>query len=119
MGSTRRKPDQVAVIDTGVTVLGGVSYFWEWVCNVSHMVAPDLADQTNDSMYPVDYLAIPTLRVVDHDIAEGTSPVLHKLSTPPSDEVTAEIDGATDWLRAGPHQILSAPPRRGNAQKNG
>ena len=72
------------------------------------MVAPYLAGQPNDSMYPVDYLAMATLRVVDHDIAEGTSPVLHKLSTPPSDEVTAEIDGATDWLGLAPDEILLA-----------
>ena len=77
-------------------------------CTVSYMVAPHLADQTKELMYPVDYLAIPTLRVVDHDIADGTSPVLDKLSTPAADEMTAEIDGATDWLGLAADEILLA-----------
>ena len=72
------------------------------------MVAPYLADQTNNLTYPVDKSAMPTLRVVDHDIAEGTSPVLHKLSTSPSEEVTAEVDGATEWLGVGADEILLA-----------
>jgi hypothetical protein len=72
------------------------------------MVAPYLADQTNELMYPVDYLAMPTLRVVDPDIAEGTSPVLAKLSTPATDEMAAEIDGATDWLGLAADEILLA-----------
>jgi hypothetical protein len=72
------------------------------------MVAPYLADQTSDMTFPVGTLAMPTLRVVDHDIAEGTSPVLEKLSTSPSDEVTAEVDGATEWLRVAADEILLA-----------
>jgi hypothetical protein len=72
------------------------------------MVAPYLADQTNDLRYPVDYQAMPTLRVVDHDIAEGTYPVLHKVSSAPTDEVTAEIDGATEWLGLAADEILLA-----------
>jgi hypothetical protein len=72
------------------------------------MVAPYLADQTSDMTYPVDTMAMPTLRVVDHDIAEGTAPVLEKLSTPPSEEMTAEVDGATDWLGVAPDEILLA-----------
>jgi hypothetical protein len=72
------------------------------------MVAPHLADHSSDFVYPADNLAIPTLRVVDHDIADGTSPVLNKLSTPPSDEVTAEIDGATEWLGLPADEILLA-----------
>jgi hypothetical protein len=72
------------------------------------MVAPYLADQTNDLRYTVDNLAISTLRVVDRDIAEGTSPVLEKLSTPASDEMTAEVDGATEWLGLAADEILLA-----------
>ena len=51
---------------------------------------------------------MPTLRVVDHDIAEGTYPVLHKLSTSPSEEVTAEVDGATEFLGVAADEILLA-----------
>jgi hypothetical protein len=72
------------------------------------MVAPYLADQTSDRTYPVDSMAMPTLRVVDHDIAEGTSPVLDKLSILPSEEVTAEVDGATEWLGVAADEILLA-----------
>ncbi len=72
------------------------------------MVAPYLADWTKELMYPVDYLAMPMLRVVDHDIADGTSPVLAKLSTPATDEITAEIDGATEWLGLAADEILLA-----------
>jgi hypothetical protein len=72
------------------------------------MAAPYLADQTSNSTYPLDTSAMPTLRVVDHDIAEGTSPVLDKLSTPPSDDVTAEVDGATEWLGVAADEILLA-----------
>lgn len=77
-------------------------------CRVSYMVAPYLADQTRELTYRVDNVATPTLRVVDHDIADGSSPVLHKLSTPPSDEVTAEVDGATEWLGVAADEILLA-----------
>ena len=72
------------------------------------MAAPYLADHSNDLMYSADYQAIPTLRVVDHDIAEGSAPVLAKLSTPVSAEVTAEVDGATDWLGLAADEILLA-----------
>jgi hypothetical protein len=72
------------------------------------MVAPYLADQTNDLRYAADNLAISTLRVVDHDIAEGTPPVLEKLSTPATDEMTAEVDGATEWLGLAADEILLA-----------
>ena len=72
------------------------------------MVAPYLADHSSDLRYPADNLTMPTLRVVDHDIAEGTSPVLDILSTLQSDEVTAEVDGATEWLGLAADEILLA-----------
>ncbi len=74
---------------------------------VAHYLA-GLAGQTKELMYPVDYLAMPTLRVVDHGIADGTSPVLAQRSTPATDEMTAEIDGATDWLGLAADEILLA-----------
>jgi hypothetical protein len=72
------------------------------------MVAPYIADQTSEMTYSVDTLAMATLRVVDHDIADGTAPVLDKLSTLPSEEVTAEVDGATEWLGVAADEILLA-----------
>src|ERR1700694_973901 len=81
-------------------------------CTVSHMVASYLADQTDDLMYLADNVAMPTLRVADHDIAAGSSPVLDKLSTPASYEVTAEVDGATEWLRQAADEVFLATPGR-------
>jgi hypothetical protein len=72
------------------------------------MAAPYLADQTDDLRYAVDNPAITTLRVADHDIAEGTSPVLQKLSIPATAEMTAEVDGATEWLGLAADEILLA-----------
>lgn len=72
------------------------------------MVAPYVAEHISEMTYPVDMVALPTLRVVDHDIAEGTSPVLHKVSMLPSEEVTAEVDGATEWLGVATDEILLA-----------
>jgi hypothetical protein len=70
-------------------------------------------------MYSVANLAMPTLRVVDRDIADGTSPVLDKVSTPPSDEVTAEVDGATEWLGVAADEILLAALGRAIARTIG
>ena len=83
------------------------------------MVAPYLADQSGDLTYPVDKLGFPTLRVVDHDIAEGTSPDLNKLSMLPSEEVTAEVDGATEWLGVAADEILLAALGRAIARTVG
>jgi hypothetical protein len=83
------------------------------------MVAPYIADQASDLWYPVDNLALPTLRVVDHDIADGTSPVLHKISASPSDEVTAEVDGATEWLGVAADELLLAALGRAIARTIG
>jgi len=60
-------------------------------------------------MYPSDSYAAATLRVVDYDIADGTrSPALAKLSTSPTEELAAELDGATDWLGLTADEILLA-----------
>jgi hypothetical protein len=72
------------------------------------MVAPYVADHSSDLTYPVDTMALPTLRVADHEIADGTAPVLDKLSTAPSEELTAEVDGATEWLGVAADEILLA-----------
>lgn len=88
-------------------------------CYVSYMVAPYVADRTSDLTYAVDTMALPTLRVVDHDIAEGTAPVLDKLSIAPSEEVTAEVDGATEWLGVATDEILLAALGRAIARTIG
>jgi hypothetical protein len=80
---------------------------------------PYIADKTNNLMYSVDNLAMPRLRVVDHDIADQTSPVLDKLSMPASEEVTAEVDGATEWLGLAADEILLAALGRAIARTIG
>jgi len=72
------------------------------------MVAPFLADELNELMYPAVNVAMSTLRLIDHDIAEDTSPVFDMLSTPASEEMTAEVDGATEWLGVAADEILLA-----------
>src|SRR3979490_1118452 len=72
------------------------------------MVAPFLADELNEVMYPAVNLAMSTLRLIDHAIAEDTSPVFDMLSTPASEEMTAEVDGATEWLGVAADEILLA-----------
>jgi hypothetical protein len=83
------------------------------------MVAPYLAGHSSDLRYSVNNKAMPTLRVVDHDIAEGTAPVLEKLSTPVSDELTAEVEGATDWLGLAADEIMLAALGRAIARTIG
>lgn len=83
------------------------------------MVAPYLADHTSEMTYSVDSVAPPTLRLVDHDIAEGACPVLEKISMLPSDELTAEVDGATEWLGVATDEILLAALGRAIARTIG
>ncbi len=73
------------------------------------MVAPHLAEPSSNVTYPVDITAAATLRVVDHEIAIETRPeALARLSTPPTVELTAELDGATPWLGLAADEILLA-----------
>jgi hypothetical protein len=72
------------------------------------MVAPFLADELNELMYPAVNLAMPTLRLIDHDIADDTSPVFDMLSIPTSEEMTAEVDGATEWLGVAADELMLA-----------
>src|SRR5882724_4135662 len=72
------------------------------------MVAPFLADELNELMYPAVNLAMSTLRLVDHDVAEDICPVFDMLSIPASEEMTAEVDGATEWLGVAADEIVLA-----------
>src|SRR5215217_7145371 len=88
-------------------------------CSVSCMVAPYLADTSSDLTYPIDSWTAPTLRVVDHDIVDGTSPKLERLSIPATTELTAEIDGAAAWLGLAADEILLAALGRAIARTIG
>src|SRR5690242_6822786 len=77
-------------------------------CYVSRMVAPYVADRIHELTYPAVNMAMSTLRLVDHDVADDTAPVFDVLSTPASEEITAEVDGATEWLGVAADEILLA-----------
>ena len=74
-----------------------------------HMVAPYLATPTTEVLHPLGAFALATVRVTDYDAADAAhSAVMAKMSIPASDELTAELDGATEWLDLPADEILLA-----------
>jgi hypothetical protein len=81
-----------SLIDTVVTVLGDISHFWDNRCTVAAMAKK---------------IAMATIRVVDHDVAEHPRPDdLAKLSAPLTALLTAELDEAHRYLRVPTDEIL-------------
>jgi hypothetical protein len=76
------------------------------------MVAPYLADQHNALTYQADSRAAATLRIADYDIVDivdsGPTQALGKMSTTPTEELAAELDGATSWLNLTADEVLLA-----------
>ncbi|MGY4651574.1 hypothetical protein [Mycobacterium sp. URHB0021] len=76
------------------------------------MVAPHLADPHSALTYPVDSRAAATLRIADYDIAlvadSGHTQTLGRMSTTPTEELAAELDGATSWLNLTADEVLIA-----------
>jgi hypothetical protein len=76
---------------------------------VSHMVAPFLAEMASDVLSPFGDFATATIHLVDYDTADTTRPAsMKRVATPETDELTAELDGATEWLNVAPDEILLA-----------
>ncbi|KUI34031.1 hypothetical protein AU197_05285 [Mycobacterium sp. IS-1590] len=71
------------------------------------MVAPYLASPT-EVLHPLGDFATATVRITDYDADAVTSASMIKVSTPASDELTAELDGATEWLGLPADEILIA-----------
>jgi hypothetical protein len=73
------------------------------------MVAPQMPMTANEAFSSAPEFAPATIRVVDYDTTDVTrSADMVRLSTPDSDEVTAELDGATEWLGVASDEILLA-----------
>lgn len=100
----------IALIDTGVTVLGGLSQFWDMWAILVRMVAPSLDTPTAQVRHTLGDFALATVSIADYDaseVVEPTRPVgVAKVSTPASSELTAELDGATEWLGLSSDEIL-------------
>jgi hypothetical protein len=60
-------------------------------------------------MNPLGEFAPATIHVVDYDVPDGSRPAgMVRLTTSDTDELTAELDGATEWLRVASDEILLA-----------
>lgn len=109
MGSDRRKPEYVAVIDTSVTVSGVVSHFWDTSRTVSNMVAPYMARPSSETISPFGEYPTATLQIADHDVADGPrSSAMELVSAPATSELAAELDGAASWLDVTADALLLA-----------
>src|SRR4051794_23964078 len=73
------------------------------------MVAPFLATKPNEVLSPYADFATAPIHVVDYHIADATRPAtMSRLSVADTDELTAELDGATEWLGIASDEILLA-----------
>jgi hypothetical protein len=109
MGSARRKLQNSALIDTGVTILGGFSHVWDMWVIVGSMVAQHLATPTTEVLNPFGEFATATIHIVDYPTLDaGGSAAMAQLSTPDTAELTAELDGAANWLNVPSDEILLA-----------
>lgn len=63
----------------------------------------------NEAFNSVTQFAIATIHIVDYDAPDATRPAgMVRLSTPDTDELTAELDGASEWLGVASDEILLA-----------
>ena len=73
------------------------------------MVAPQLPLTSTAAFDSVTGFATATIHVVDYVTADVTRPAdMVRLATPDTVELTAELDGATEWLGVAPDEILLA-----------
>src|ERR1700754_1403374 len=73
------------------------------------MVAPFLATKPNEVLSPYADFATATIHVVDYDIADAIRPAtMTRLSIADTEELPAELDGATEWLGVASGEILLA-----------
>lgn len=105
MGRVTRQTDNTILIDTAVTVLGALSHIWDIRCTVGCMVAPYMADEVRNTLVAS---APESLVVVDHAAADGEARHFENVVTPPSSELSAELDSSAEWLGVTVEEILLA-----------
>ena len=73
------------------------------------MVAPQLPMSANEAFKSVTEFALATIHVVDYDAPDATRPAgMVRLSTPNTEELTAELDGASEYLGVACDELLLA-----------
>jgi hypothetical protein len=73
------------------------------------MVAPQLPMTAKEAFNSVTEFALATIHVVDYDAPDPTRPAgMVRLSTPDTEELTAELDGAAEYLGVPSDEILLA-----------
>jgi hypothetical protein len=73
------------------------------------MVAPQLPMTATEAFESVTEFALATIHIVDYDAPDASrSAGMVRVSTPDTEELTAELDGATDWLGVASDELLLA-----------
>lgn len=73
------------------------------------MVASQLPMTANEAFEYVTECALATIHVVDYGAPDASRPAgMVRLSTPDNEELTAELDGASEWLGAPSDELLLA-----------
>ncbi|HEX9834174.1 MAG TPA: hypothetical protein VGA66_14060 [Mycobacterium sp.] len=73
------------------------------------MVASQLPMTAKEAFDSVTECVTATVRIVDYDAPDVTRPAgMVRLATPDTEELTAELDGATEWLGVASDEILLA-----------
>ena len=74
MGSANRKQETFALIDTGVTVSGGLSHIWDTWAIVGIMVASQLPTMAKEAFQSVTEIALATIHIVDYEAPDASRP---------------------------------------------
>jgi hypothetical protein len=73
------------------------------------MVAPYMARPSSEVINAFGESTAATLHIADYDVADGTvSSAMARLTTSPTTELAAELDGAASWLGVAPDELLLA-----------
>jgi hypothetical protein len=86
-----------------------ISHIWDIYRIVGNMVAPHMVRPGSELVNAFAECPTATLHVADYGVASGPgSPRMVRVSTPPTSELAAELDGAAAWLRLPPDELLLA-----------